>query len=268
MQTIPQTPNPYTNSRILELVEKHLNTNSLELLGKGDSNAKTAKNILDTKILYLSPHKANSLGVNLCPKADLCINPCLFESGRAIVYKSVIVSRIAKTEFYLKHRQEFCKKLGKEITKLYAKAINTNSKICLRINGTSDLDFIQILKNRIGLDLLEFSTTYESDKSGLLLYDYTKVFNYVKKYHQTNYTLCFSHQKGNEKECNMALELGNNVSAVFRKQLPKEYSFDGLSHIVTDGDKSDIEMLMHKSKILGLVAKGKAITDKSGFVID
>jgi hypothetical protein len=49
METMTQTPNPYTNSRILELVEKHLNTNSLELLGKGDSNAKTAKNIFRHK---------------------------------------------------------------------------------------------------------------------------------------------------------------------------------------------------------------------------
>jgi len=52
------------------------------LLSKGDSNAKTAKNERSTLILYLSPAKQNSKGVNLCPKASLgCLFACLYTAG-------------------------------------------------------------------------------------------------------------------------------------------------------------------------------------------
>jgi len=46
--------------------------------------------------------------------------------------------------------------------------------------------------------------------------------------------------------------------------LPKTYK--GIP--VIDGDKTDNEMLKYKGFILGLKAKGKARTDKSGFVIN
>ena len=53
------------------------------LLSKGNTNAKTAKNNFDTYILYLAPHKQNSLKINICPKASKgCAASCLFSAGR------------------------------------------------------------------------------------------------------------------------------------------------------------------------------------------
>ena len=60
------------------------------------------------------------------------------------------------------------------------------------------------------------------------------------------------------------MQYGANVSAVFSGKLPQTYK--GIP--VIDGDKTDNEMLKYKGYILGLKAKGKARTDKSGFVIN
>ena len=40
------------------------------LLSTGISNAKTAKNSIDTYILYLAPYNQNSKGKNICPNAS------------------------------------------------------------------------------------------------------------------------------------------------------------------------------------------------------
>jgi hypothetical protein len=263
MQTIPQTPNSiYLNDQVRSNLDK-LRKGKIELLSKGVTNTKTAKNELETYILYLSPYKGNSKGINLCPNAQNCINDCLFIQGRGR-FSSVQNSRIAKTEFYLGHRVEFLTQLVKELTKIYTKAQNTKTKICVRLNGTSDLDFLAIVKNRLNFDLLDYSTTLESQNFGIIFYDYTKILGKVEKYQNTNYSLTYSFQGTNLEESLKALELNANLAVVFRKKLPLEF----LNTMVVDGDKSDLQTINHKGKVLGLKAKGSAKKDKSGFVVD
>jgi len=60
-----------------------------------------------------------------------------------------------------------------------------------------------------------------------------------------------------------ALNLGINVSAVFKNEIPGNL----LGFPVIDRDKTDIEMLQYNGVILGLKAKGKAKKDKTGFAI-
>lgn len=257
------TVNAYTNARILELVSK-LQAGKNKLLSPGTTNAKTEKNELESYILYLSPAQQNSKGVNICPAADTCISPCLNKAGLAGVYSSIINSRISKTELYIKDRQRFADLLLREISKLYAKAQNTGSQIAVRLNGTSDLDFVAILKNRTGVDILESYGTTLGAGPGLIFYDYTKLIGKVRKYAGSKYTLTFSYQPGNEADCLEALSLGANVAAVFRKALPASY----FGADVVNGDASDIVMLEKTGKVLGLKAKGPAKKDRSGFVID
>jgi hypothetical protein len=258
-----EAPTRYNTEQINWL--KHmLRLGENKLLSAGSTNAKTAKNDLKTFILYLAPADQNSKGVNICPAADTCKAPCLFTAGRG-AFNSVQAARIARTEFYILHRDEFARTLVNELSKLYTKALNTGQKFAVRLNGTSDLDFIAILKNRTGTDILEtFGTSIDSARPGLVFYDYTKLIGKVRKYAGTNYTLTFSYQPGNLQECSEALSLGANVAAVFRNQLPAVWS----GSPVIDGDSSDIEMLTNKAKILGLKAKGQARKDTSGFVID
>ena len=229
------------------------------LLSPGHTNAKTAKNEIKTFILYLAPYNQNAAGVNLCPKASKgCAAACLFQAGRG-AFNSVQNARINKTNFYINDKSLFIKKLAGEIIKEYSKAKKKGEKIAFRLNGTSDQDFIYLLKKYAGLDIADLAPV-------AVFYDYTKILGKVKKYiNHPNYIVTFSRAEDNEREALAALNMGANVSAVFSDQLPATYK----GFKVVDGDTSDLVMINNTGVILGLKAKGKkARTDTSGFVIN
>jgi len=227
------------------------------LLSKGTSNAKTSKNEQDTYILYLAPYNQNSKKINICPKAsEGCAAACLFSAGRG-AFSNVIKARQNKTEYYLQDKKGFINQLASELIKIDKKASKNKNQTLIRLNGTSDLDFIFLLKKYANFDI--------SNYNNLHFYDYTKILGKVKKYsNDKNYTLTFSRAEDNEQDIFKAVKYGANVSAVFNGKLPQTYK--GIP--VIDGDKTDNEMLKYKGFILGLKAKGKARTDKSGFVIN
>jgi hypothetical protein len=233
---------------------------SNNLLSKGDTNAKLIKNFLESHILYLNPWKQNSLNINLCAGAsDNCIQVCIYTTGRGVM-APVQEGRTRRTELYIQHRNYFLNMLLNELTKLNKKALREGKQIAVRLNGTSDLDFIAILKNRFNIDILDAFP-------GLEFYDYTKILGKVKKYAGTRYKLTFSRSETNELECIEALNLGAPVSVVFddKKPMPSVY----LGAKVIDGDLADDIMLTAEpGTIIGLKAKGKARKDKtSGFVV-
>lgn len=226
------------------------------LLSKGSTNAKTIKNPQDTYILYLAPHTQNRRGINICPKASKgCAESCLFTAGRG-AFSNVMNARINKTEYYLSNKEGFIKQLARELEKINIKAINNTTQTLIRLNGTSDLDFVYLLKKYADFDIGEYNNLH--------FYDYTKILGKVKKYrNDKNYTLTFSRAEDNDHEVMEALKYGANVSAVFRDELPLYWN----KYPVIDGDKTDSEMLKYRGFILGLKAKGKARKDTSGFVI-
>ena len=229
------------------------------LLSKGSTNSKTAKNSIETYILYLAPHTQNSKKINICPRASKgCAAACLFSAGRG-KFSNVIASRTNKTEYYLSDKKIFINQLSKELIKIANKSIKQNKKIAIRLNGTSDQDFIALIKKYNNLDLLN------SDQfKNLVFYDYTAILGKIKKYINTSYSLTLSRKEDNENEIIEALKLGGNVAAVFRDDLPTKYK----GYTVVNGDTSDLEMIYNKNVILGLKAKGDAKKDTSGFVID
>ena len=231
------------------------------LLSEGSTNAKTAKNETKTFILYLAPYNLNSFGISICPLASQgCNDSCLFSAGRG-AFSNVYQSRIRKTDFYITDKEGFCAMLWNELSDISKKAIKGNYKVAIRLNGTSDLDFFGILKNRIGQDLFSLSN--------LVFYDYTKLLGKVLKYQEQRnsgqYVLTFSRSENNWADCLTALNMGVNVAVVFGSDALKPETFEGFE--VVDGDKTDIEMLKVSGKILALRAKGKAKKDRSGFVI-
>ena len=229
------------------------------LLSKGSTNTKTAKNNLESFILYLAPHTQNSKKINICPRASKgCAAACLFSAGRG-KFSNVIASRTNKTEYYLSDKKIFINQLSKELIKIAAKSIKQNKKIAIRLNGTSDQDFIALIKKYNNLDLLN-----GDEFKNLVFYDYTAILGKIKKYINTSYSLTLSRKEDNENEIIEALKLGGNVAAVFRDELPTTYK----GYNVVNGDSSDLEMIYNKNVILGLKAKGDAKKDKSGFVID
>jgi len=228
------------------------------ILSKGNTNAKTAKNSLETFIMYLSPYNLNSKGINICPKASKgCAAACLYTAGRG-AFSNVQKARQNKTEHYLNDKKAFVLQLSYEILKQYTKAKKLNKKIAFRLNGTSDIDFIYLLQKYADLDV---STL----KDFAVFYDYTKILGKAKKYlGHPNYFLTFSRAEDNDKETNEAIGLRINVAAVFGGDLPTMYK----GAKVINGDSSDILMIYNKGVILGLKAKGKARKDTSGFVIN
>ena len=227
------------------------------LLSKGNTNAKTSKNSLKTFILYLAPHKQNTKGINLCPMASKgCAAACLFTAGRG-KFSNVQSSRINKSNFFIYNKELFIKKLASEIIRETAKAEKIGEKIAFRLNGTSDIDFIYLLKKYAQLNI-------EDLKNTSVFYDYTKILGKVKKYkNHSNYHLTFSRAEDNESAAIAALNDGANVSIVFNGELPNYWR----GFKVIDGDTSDILMLYNKNIVLGLRAKGDAKKDKSGFVV-
>lgn len=227
------------------------------LLSDGSTNAKTSKNEIKTFILYIAPFNQNNKGINLCPMASKgCAAACLFTAGRG-KFSNVKQSRINKANLYVNDRETFLNLLGYEIQKEIYKAIKGNYKIAFRLNGTSDLDFVGMLKSK---NIFDYSLT----PSNVIFYDYTKILGKCLKYkNDKKYILTFSRSEENQNDWLKALEQNITTSVVFGNYIPKEYK----GKKVIDGDKSDIVMLKNQGYILGLKAKGDAKKDKSNFVI-
>ena len=229
---------------------------SLKLLSHGSTNYKTAKNqhITESYILYLSPWKQNSFGKNVCANASKgCIEACLFTAGRG-AFSNVQSARQRKTDWLFSDMNGFLSQLYKELYLVNAEAMLENRAVAIRLNGTSDLDFVELIRQKLGHDILQLSN--------LKFYDYTKNIKKAIKYLDSNYYLTFSRSEDNTLECLTYLEMGGNVAIVF-DNMPDEY----LGYKVMNGDENDLRYMDHDNVIIGLKAKGKARKDNSGFVV-
>jgi hypothetical protein len=222
----------------------------------GYQNAKTIKGEdlgYITGILYLAPSDLS--GVDLCPKAsDGCRAACLFTAGRGR-FKSIQDARMNKTNYWLESPLEFAEQLKKEISKAKIKADKLGLKLCIRLNGTSDIAW-------------ELKTDIIQSFPDIQFYDYTKIAARFKRKLPDNYHLTFSLSESNQSDALKVLALGGNVAAVFRdSNLPDSF----LGFKVVDGDSHDLRFLdaSHgQGLIIGLKAKGQAKKDASGFVQD
>lgn len=225
-----------------------------KLLAVG-TNAKTAKGDRTseylTAIMYLSPHKQNTKGINLCPKASKgCAAACLFTAGRG-KFDKVQNARKAKADWFIEDRKGFLEQLHKELLDFSRYARLQGKKPAVRLNGTSDIDWASLIK----------LATYPE----ISFYEYTKVERRLEKYKDIpNLTLTYSKSEDTKDTLvTSLLTQGHNVAIVFNKRPEKYLGFD-----VIDGDKHDLRHLDPKGVVVGLEAKGEAKKDTSGFVID
>jgi hypothetical protein len=205
-----------------------------------------------TGILYLAPAKLS--GFEVCPKrSEGCTASCLYSAGMG-AFSNVQKARIQKTLFYFGDRPKFLELIKEDIKKLQKQAKKDGQKLAIRLNGTSDLNWMQH-------DVF-------SSFPDVQFYDYTKVFNRLTKEIPSNYHLTFSKSENNDSECIQALELGFNVAVVFdtKKGDALPASWNGFP--VYDGDDTDTRFLDPKGGyVIGLRAKGQAKKDISGFVV-
>ena len=225
-------------------------------------NAKTIKGEdlgYKTLICYMSPHKQNTFGRNLCPKATAgCMASCLFTAGRGR-FSNVKIGRLRKSEFFLSNKDLFMEQLVTEITK--AVRNKKDKQICVRLNGTTDVPFENIKVGKFNNIMSMFPDVQ--------FYDYTKVFARLKKELPKNYHLTFSRAETetNHKESLLALQMGFNVAVVFNVKDETELPTTYMGFKVINGDMHDLTFLHDKNTIIGLKAKGMAKKDTSGFVV-
>lgn len=207
--------------------------------------------------IHLAPAKLS--GFNVCPSASKgCAAACLNTAGMG-VYSTVQAARIAKTKFFFSDKQGFMSQLIKEITAAIRKAEKNGMKPAFRLNLTSDLPWEKIT--------YEGKTVFELFPR-VKFYDYTKVLSRMSAFlsgdFPKNYHLTFSRSESNETATRAVLVSGGNVAMVFRKRLPKRF----MGFPVIDGDISDVRFKDGKRKIVGLVEKGVAKKDLTGFVLE
>jgi len=190
----------------------------------------------------------------LCPhsKNAGCFKPCLKSSGFAGVYKSVNIARQKKTDYYHNDKKAFLIQLERELLNHVKNSIKKGKKPAARLNTISDVVW---------------------EKTGIIdkfpeiqFFDYTKNASRLDKTPK-NYKLIFSYsgKKEYQNSVKRAAKTSAPIAVVFKGRLPKTY----LGKEVINGDKSDlINALNSDNKIVGLLAKGKAKTSDSDFIVN
>jgi hypothetical protein len=215
-----------------------------------------------TGILYLAP--ADLSGYQVCPMAELarCKAPCLNTAGRG-AFSPVQKARIAKTKRFFEDRAGFMADVVYSIDALIRQSKRLGLTPLVRLNGTSDIAWENIPVTVRGFTFANIFNAYPD----LAFYDYTKLP--TRKNIPANYDLTFSYS-------GVASFAPVIEKAVYNKNLARiAVVFDRAENIperflfsdVVPGDNSDVRHLDARGVVVGLYAKGKARSDKSGFVV-
>ena len=220
----------------------------LHLLSVG-TNAKTKRGDSEeaiTAIQYLAP-SLNS-GYETCAgKSEGCSAACLFTAGRGAM-NSVRQARIKKTKLFFENKELYLTYLNNDLTLLQEYGKEHNMQVYVRLNGTSDLDFIS-------LNIFQKYPT-------LKFYDYTKIKERLYLSLPENYKLTYSRDERTTNEEILTLINYANIAVVF-DEVPSEY----LGLPVYEGDLTDLRFEDPLKHIIGLKAKARAKQDTSGFVV-
>jgi hypothetical protein len=228
-----------------------------------DRNAKTIKSRKVgylTGVLYLAPGDLS--GYQVCPSASAgCLSACLYTAGRGAM-NCTQRARVAKTRKFFSDRIAFVDLLAKDIAKLERKAKREGMRPAVRLNGTSDLPW-EKMKGSDGQTLM-------ARFPDVRFYDYTKIaaraWKWVNGKLPANYHLTFSRSEANDSEARALAQAGAIVAVVFSDNLPATWA----NVPVVNGDDHDMRAHDHGNRggmVAGLVAKGKAKKDESGFVV-
>ena len=202
-------------------------------------------------ILHLHP-----TNTRICPyqiKAG-CKDACLNTAGLAGVFPKVQESRKRKTDLFLNNRAEFMSLLVLDIIKFIEACKRKGKKPAIRLNGTSDIPYENIIVEG-GQNIFEMFPQVQ-------FYDYTKIptrnVDYIFNYHLT-----WSYSEADDKYAQLFDKVKHNIAVVFAQKLPKTFR----GRRVIDGYKHDMRFKDSRNVVVGLVAKAKAKTEDNGFVI-
>ena len=211
-----------------------------------------------TKGIHFAP--ADLSGHEVCRwRSKGCTMACLDTAGRGQM-NMIQESRIAKTKLFFEQQFDFLAKLQKEIGNSIKLAEKKEMTAVFRPNLTSDIAWESVFFDE------ERPQTIFDKFPETQFYDYTKSFmrmaQFINGELPSNYHLTFSRSENNQKLVEMVLEMGGNVAVVFRDQLPKTWK----GYEVINGDENDLRFLDKQPCIVGLIEKGLAKKDETGFV--
>lgn len=237
------------------------------------TNAKLSKSVPGFLVmgLQLAPH--NLAGIKtVCPHAsEGCKAACLYTAGQG-VYQRVKQARVARTRFFWNDRAAFMTALYAEIAYYQRRAEKKGLSLAVRLNTISDIAWER--ETYMGKNLM----IHFPD---VVFYDYTKNFSRMMDMlngkFPSNYSLTFSRSESNQDKVEKVLKAGGNVAVVFKgkggkvthsghnktAKLPLTY----LGVSVINGDVNDARFQDPQGVVVGLLAKGKARKDTSGFVV-
>ena len=211
-----------------------------------------------TKGIHLAP--ANLSGYETCRwRSKGCTMACLNTAGRGRM-QNTQDSRIKKTKLFFEDTLAFLAKLEKEIASTIKSATKKAMTAVFRPNLTSDIAWESVFFDE------EKPQTIFDKYPETQFYDYTKSFGRMAQFLNgelpSNYHLTFSRSEHNETLCDMVLQMGGNVAVVFRDQLPATWK----GFEVVNGDANDLRFLDKSGVVVGLIEKGLAKKDETGFV--
>jgi hypothetical protein len=258
----PRTPADWAETLLAhyrsdpELADRVASEHWPDLLSLGNKKlAKGIKKGILTAGLHLSP--ANESGANFCPASTkACREACLGKTAGRMRFTESKRARILRSIFLLTRWPQFQDQLVKETLALIRKADREGLYPSIRLNTTSDLPWERMFPELF---------TQHGD---VMFYDYTKDKRRMKAFlardsWPINYHLTFSYTGHNWAFCDYVLLQEGNVAIVFHPRLPRKHN----GWKVIDGDQTDCRSLDPLSTVVGLHAKGKAIHDTSGFVV-
>ena len=241
-----------------------------KLLSNASTNPKTAKQLeefgYEGVIHHMTPDKLADGKHTVCAwSTPGCRATCLNTSGRSQVKGDLTASnlgmymihrsRIGKTLRFFDDRQGYADALTKELMLLDKRALSKCCTPVARLNGTSDVPW----ENYVPMDALPNVQFYDYTKG------YGRMFKFLTKKLPDNYHLTYSYNEHTlPGDVNFILSAGGNVAVVFRKDIPDTF----MDHNVISGMEHDFRFRDPKGYIVGLIARGRAKHDDTGFVID
>ena len=211
-------------------------------------------------INYMAPADTAGVG-DMCPWSSVaCRALCLGEhSGQASMRKegednATTLSRKAKTVMFMRARAQFMRELHAGIGRAARKAKREGLKLCVRLNGATDLNWVAVIKAYPEIQFVD----YTKSVARALAHTAGKL--------PANYHVTFSYSGDNASDCERVLAAGGNIAVVFSGAFPDTF----MGHTVVNGDLSDLRHLDDRNVVVGLSPKGnKAKRDgvKLGFVV-
>lgn len=233
----------------------------LDTTGGNTKLGKTNRTLLSDAVIRLLGHSNfRYAGLSMLPddilcagsKAAQCRKPCLESAGRGNM-SNVRDGRARKRDFFYADLDAFLDQLRRELSNFDKLCKRTGAKAVVRLNVIQDVDW-----TALGIP---------QEFPDIQFIDYTKVPARLKPgYLPDNYKLIFSYSGVSTfaKQVDRALKTDAPIAVVFRGGLPQTF----LGRDVIDGDRSDLLNAYADGMVVGLRAKGRALGDTSGFVVD